>query len=286
MVEEAFRFLAPERGGALLDLTLGLGGHSLAWLERAPPDARVLGVDADPHAVERARTRLAPFGARADLVHASLRRVVEVARERAWPRPRAAILDLGLSSLQIEDDARGFSYRREGPLDMRFDPTDDARPTAAQLLLTTPRRELARQLRELGDEEHADDIAAAIKASLPIETTTQLAKIVKDAYGQRFAKVHPARRVFQVLRILVNDEIEALDEGLRGAIDLLEPGGRVAVISFHSGEDRRVKATLKELARAGTVELLTRRPVRPAFDERVENQRARSAKLRAAEKRA
>src|SRR5262249_5934289 len=129
------------------------------------------------------------------------------------------------------------------------------------------------------------EVAAAIKASLPIETTTRLADVVRRAYGLRQTKVHPARRVFQVLRILVNDEIDAIEEGLRGAIELLEPGGRVAVLSHHSGEDRRVKGVLKELARAGTVASLTRRPLRPKDAERFSNPRARSAKLRAAEKR-
>jgi 16S rRNA (cytosine1402-N4)-methyltransferase len=284
LLEDTMKFLRPEEGGVLLDLTLGLGGHSEAWLSRAPADARLLALDADPTAIERSRPRFEKFGDRVDLVHASLRDVAAVAEKRKWPKVTGALLDLGLSSPQIDEASRGFSYRKLGPLDMRFDPTSDG-PTAGQLLYMLPKRELAEKLRELGDEPYADDIAAAIKSSLPIETTFELANIVKKAYGVRFAKVHPARRVFQVLRILVNDEIEALDAGVRGAIDLLAPGGRICAISFHSGEDRRVKAILKENVRAGVLESLTRRPIRPRFDERVDNQRARSAKLRAAEKR-
>jgi 16S rRNA (cytosine1402-N4)-methyltransferase len=192
-------------------------------------------------------------------------------------------MDLGLSSPQIEESERGFSYRREGPLDMRFDPTSDA-PTAAQLLLTTPRRELSMWLRELGDEPFADEVAQAIKANLPIDSTTKLARVVLEAYGRRPSKTHPARRVFQVLRILVNNELNGLEEGLCAAIELLEPEGRLVVLSYHSGEDRRVKATLKEASRAGLCTTLTRRPLRASWQEIVANQRARSAKLRAAEK--
>lgn len=284
MIEQVLRHLRPEReNGVFYDLTLGLGGHTRAFLERAPASARAFGLDGDPAAIERARERLAPFGARATVVHRNLRELEAAAREGGWPRPTAVLMDLGLSSPQIEEDSRGFSYRREGPLDMRFDPTTGL--SAAQLLLALPSKELARQLRELGDEPMADEIVALIKRRLPVETTTQLAKIVTEAYGDTYSKTHPARRTFQALRILVNDEIGALDQGLRAAIDLLEPGGRIVVLSYHSGEDRRVKALLRDADSLGQVERLTRRPELPRYEERFQNQRARSAKLRAAEKR-
>jgi 16S rRNA (cytosine1402-N4)-methyltransferase len=281
MVEEVLRHLEPARPGSVLyDLTLGLGGHSRAFLERG--GGRVFGLDGDPLAIERARSRLTGFEERVTLVHANLREVGRVAREGSWPRPTAVLLDLGLSSPQIEEPSRGFSYRREGPLDMRFDPTRGA--TAAQLLLSMPTRELAPRLRDLGDEPLAEEIVKLVKRRLPVETTTQLAAIVLEAYGGRYSRVHPARRTFQALRILVNEELEALVEGMNAAIELLEPGGTLVGLSYHSGEDRLVKQVLREASRQGTVERLTRRPERPKEKERWSNQRARSAKLRAARK--
>lgn len=281
MVEEVMRHLDPQRAGSVLyDLTLGLGGHTRAFLERG--GGRAFGLDGDPLAIERSAPRLAEFGDRVTLAHANLREVAQVAREKGWPRPTAVLLDLGLSSPQIEEPARGFSYRREGPLDMRFDPTRGL--TAAQLLLSMPTRELVPKLRDLGDEPHAEEIVKLIKRRLPVETTTQLAAIVREAYGDRYSRVHPARRTFQALRILVNEELEAIVEGLKGAIDLLEPDGRIVALSYHSGEDRLVKGVFRDLSRAGELELLSRRPERPKDKERWTNQRARSAKLRAARK--
>lgn len=281
MVERVLHHLDPKRESSILyDLTLGLGGHTRAFLERG--GSRAYALDGDPLAIERARPRLAEFGDRVTLVHANLREVGRVARDAGWPRPTAVLLDLGLSSPQIEEPSRGFSYRREGPLDMRFDPTRGM--TAAQLLLAMPTRELVPKLRELGDEPHAEEIVKLIKRRLPVETTTQLASIVLEAYGGRFSRVHPARRTFQALRILVNEELETLVEGMKASIDLLEPDGRIVALSYHSGEDRLVKGVLRDLSRAGDVELLTRRPERPTEKERWSNQRARSAKLRAARK--
>jgi 16S rRNA (cytosine1402-N4)-methyltransferase len=286
MVAEVLDWLAPERypEPILYDLTLGLGGHLRAWLERAGPKARAFGLDADPAAVERTAPTLAAFGDRVTLVHAPLREVATVAKERGWPAPTSALLDLGLSSPQIEEDARGFSYRREGPLDMRFDPTRG--PTAADLLLSLTTAELAEKLERLADEPHALEIVKLIKRRLPVETTTQLTAIVLEAYGKRPSRVHPARRLFQALRILVNDELTAIDQGLTDVLELLAPGGRVVTLSFHSGEDRVVKDVLRGAARRGQARRLTRRPVRPTEAECHENQRARSVKLRCSEKRA
>lgn len=286
--EEVLRLLLPgaQEAPVLYDLTLGLGGHLRAFMERAGPAARAFGLDADPLAIERTREGLRAAGGdladRVTLEHASLREVGPVARGRGWPAPTAVLMDLGLSSPQLEEAARGFSYRREGPLDMRFDPTRG--PSAAELLLALPSSELAERLEVLGDEPLAGDIVRLIKRRLPVETTTQLAAIVLEAYGARPSRVHPARRTFQALRMLVNDEVAAVEEGLWDAIELLAPGGRVAVISFHSGEDRAVKEVMRNAVRRGLLRLLTRRPLRPSEAECQANQRARSAKLRGAER--
>lgn len=282
--DEVVDLLAPAAHAApvLYDLTLGLGGHVRAFLERAGPAARAYALDADPLAVERSREALRDLADRVTLVHASLRAVGRVARERGWPPPTAVVMDLGLSSPQIEEAARGFSYRREGPLDMRFDPTTG--PTAAELLMALPSAELAERIEALGDEPLAGEIVRQIKRRLPVETTTQLAAIVLEVYGSRPSRVHPARRTFQALRMLVNDELAAVEEGLWDAVELLAPGGRVAVISFHSGEDRVVKETLRQAARRGLLRVLTRRPIRPAEAECLANPRARSAKLRGGER--
>lgn len=292
MLDEVLEHLLPPgRAGApvLYDLTLGLGGHLRAFLERAP-EARAFGLDADPLAIERTRRALdatspgAPggLGARATLEHASLREVGRVARERGWPAPTAVLMDLGLSSPQIEQASRGFSYRREGPLDMRFDPTQGM--TASDLLHALPSAELAEKIAVLGDEPHAMDIVRLIKRRLPVETTTQLAAIVLEAYGRRQSRVHPARRIFQALRMMVNDEVAAIEEGVWDSIELLAPGGRLGVISFHSGEDRAVKDVMRNGARRGLLKIVTRRPARPGERECFQNQRARSAKLRVGER--
>ncbi len=281
MVAEVMRHLDPSREGAVLyDLTLGMGGHSRAFLERG--QGRVFGLDGDPVAIERSTERLKEFGDRVTLAHANLREVATVARERGWPRPTGVLMDLGVSSPQIDEAARGFSYRREGPLDMRMDPTRGM--TAAQLLLALPTKELTAKIKELGDEPRAEEIVKLVKRRLPVETTTQLAAIVLEAYRGYDSRVHPARRTFQALRILVNEELETLVEGLEASVELLVPEGRVVALSYHSGEDRLVKRVLRDLSREGRVELLTRRPERPTEKERWSNQRARSAKLRAARK--
>lgn len=283
MLEEVLRLARPEQPGALLwDLTLGLGGHARAFLERGAPHARLRGLDADPSAVARTGERLAAFADRIELVHAPLREVGRVADERGWPAPSAVLMDLGVSSPQIDEAGRGFSYRQEGPLDMRFDPTRGS--TAAELLCALPSRELATRIEELGDEPMAGEIVRLIKRNLPVETTTRLAELVLEAYGDQPSRTHPARRTFQALRILVNDELGAIADGLEGALARLGPGGRLITLTYHSGEDRVVKGVLRQAVRAGRVHDLTRRPLRPRDAEAFQNQRARSAKLRAVER--
>lgn len=288
MVEETFDLLLRRPSGEaagvapiFYDLTLGLGGHTKAFLDRCP-DGRAYGLDGDPTAIERAGRVLAPYGDRSTRAHVNLRDVARAAKELGWPRPTAVLMDLGLSSPQVDEASRGFSYRQDGPLDMRFDPTQG--PTANDLLHMLPTSKLAEEIERLGDEPLAPQIARLIKRNLPVDTTHKLARLVLEAYGKTPSRVHPARRTFQALRILVNDELGAVEAGLEGALELLVPGGRVAVLSYHSGEDRPVKALMKAWARGGRAELLTRRPVRPTDREAFSNPRARSAKLRGAQR--
>jgi 16S rRNA (cytosine1402-N4)-methyltransferase len=266
----------------LYDLTVGLGGHARAFLERATPDARVFGIDGDPRAIELAEDRLSSFMDRVTLLHSSLHDLEETVSLLDWPKPRIVLMDVGLSSAQIEDPERGMSYRIDGPLDMRFDPTRGE--SAAEYLLRTPAKELAHVLRLYADEPHADRVARRIRESLPITTTFQLAKAVLEAYGGRKSKLHPARRVFQAIRIAVNKEIESLDAGLQAALKLVLPGGRIIAICYHSLEDRLVKHTFREVAKNGPYCLITKRPIMAEKSEVWENPRARSAKLRVIEK--
>lgn len=284
MLDEVCAYFLQEsavRPVVLYDLTLGLGGHTAGILAKEP-GARAYCLDADPLAVERSAPKLAQFKDRVTLHHASLREVRRVATEQGWPRPTAVLMDFGLSSPQVDEAARGFSYRHDGPLDMRFDPTQGM--TAADLLHSLPTVELARLLELHGDEPLAYEIAKKIKRHLPVTTTKQLAGLVLEAYGKTPSRVHPARRTFQALRILVNDEITAVEEAVEAAIDLLVPGGRLVTLTYHSGEDRPVKQLMRIAARANKAKLLTRRPGRPTETEAFYNPRARSAKLRAVER--
>ena len=288
-------FLAVRPGGVYIDGTVGGGGHAEAILESSAPDGRLLGLDRDPGALEAAGERLARFGGRAVLRHGSFARLAALAE--GFAPADGVLLDLGLSSLQLADPARGFAFSREGPLDMRFDPTAPG-PTAADLVNGLPVKELAALLYRYGEERQAGRIAEAIVAARPLETTRQLAEVIERAVGRR-GRIHPATRTFQALRIAVNKELEALEAALPQAVDLLRPGGRLVVISFHSLEDRIVKRFLRRESRdcicppetpvctcghTAQLRLLTRKPVRPDPEEVERNPRARSARLRAAER--
>lgn len=302
LLTEVVALLAPERGGLFVDATLGLGGHSEALLD-ASPDVRVLGLDRDPEALRRATERLARFGARFRAAHANFKEVARVMSE-AGERDAAGLLaDLGVSSLQFDTAERGFSFRHDAPLDMRMDASGEDE-TAAELLARLPEEEIANVIYEYGEERRSRRIARWIverrERGEPIEKTTELAELVARAVGhKRGERIHPATRTFQALRIAVNRELEGLAEFLERAVDLLQPAGRLAVISFHSLEDRVVKRTLQRLAgkcecdprlpvcncgARRAVELLTRRPVVPTPEEAEDNPRARSAKLRACQK--
>lgn len=280
MVGEVLRFLAPGPGKLVVDATVGTGGHAEAILERG---AELLGIDRDPWALEVARRRLARFGGRCRLVRGNYRHLERILGEQGIGEVDGVLFDLGMSSFQLGDPGRGFSFLREGPLDMRMDPSQPL--TAHEIVNRWPEREIARILREYGEERYARRIARAIVRARPLRTTTELASLVARCYPPGRHRIHPATRTFQALRIAVNDELAALREGLLAAIRVLRPGGVVVVISFHSLEDRIVKRTFRQRWIADEVEILTKKPLTPSPEEVGRNPRARSARLRAARKR-
>lgn len=283
-----------------MDGTVGGGGHAAGLLEAAGPRARLLGLDADPDALAVARQVLARFGERVRLVNENFRHLAEVAREAGFVPADGVLLDLGVSSMQLERSPRGFSFQRDAPLDMRFDPRQPT--TAADIVNGADERELRKMLYEYGNERNAARIARAIvqrRAARRIETTTDLARIVVDVVGPHRRGIHPATRTFQALRIAVNQELDSLREALPQAVDILARGGRLAVISFHSLEDRIVKEFMRREAsecvcppglpacvcgREPILRLVNRKPITPTPEEVARNPRARSAKLRVAEK--
>jgi 16S rRNA (cytosine1402-N4)-methyltransferase len=285
LTAEAMSYLAPARGGIFVDCTVGLGGHTRALLEGGA--SRVIGLDRDADALARAASMLAPFGERVELVHADYRAVAEVLAARGISTIDGALADLGVSSMQLDAPGRGFSFRRDEPLDMRMDRSGG--PTAADLMKAADEATLARMIFEFGEERHSRRIAHAIvdaRRHHPIVTTGRLAEIVRRAVPTRgWQRIDPATRTFQALRIWVNRELESMDAFLKALVALLREGGRIVVISFHSLEDRIVKHTLRALERVeAAVRVLTKRPVMPAEEEVARNPRARSAKLRAAER--
>ena len=313
LVEEALRYLAPERGGLYVDATVGLGGHAEALLEAAP-GASLLGIDRDPRALERAGRRLARFGDRARLVEGRFSELRELlARaEGAAARPAGILADLGVSSLQLDTPERGFSFRFDAPLDMRM---GSGGPTAGEIVNRYAEADLARIFKDYGEERQARRIARALAAArteAPIDTTRRLRELILEAKGRapgrpsgggggprREGRVDPVTRVFQALRIEVNRELAELERFVDEAARLLAEDGRVVVISYHSLEDRIVKNTLRDLARgeidevtgrpraeSRILEVLTRKPVRPSPAEVAANPRSRSARLRAAVRRA
>jgi 16S rRNA (cytosine1402-N4)-methyltransferase len=285
MVAETIDLLAPSRGGLFVDCTVGLGGHARALLEAGA--SRVLGLDRDPEALQIARERLADLSDRIDLVHADYRELGRVLDERQIPGIAGALADLGVSSMQLDAEGRGFSFRRDEPLDMRMDQSQG--PTAADLLKTVGEEDLANVIFEYGEERFSRRIARAIVTARDagaIATTGQLAQIVRRAVPKKgYQRIDPATRTFQALRIWVNRELEGLDAFLAEACTRLLAGARLAVITFHSLEDRIVKHVFRALAQGQqALRILTKRPVVPADAEVNRNPRARSAKLRAIER--
>jgi 16S rRNA (cytosine1402-N4)-methyltransferase len=300
LLAEVLAQLDPREGGRFLDGTVGAGGHAEAILERTGPSGRLIGLDVDPAALAEARLVLARFGERAVLVRSNFALLDVVAREHGLAPLDGILLDLGLSSLQLADERRGFSFRAEGPLDMRADP--DLSVTAADIVNSWDERELRSAFGELGEETEAGRVAAAIarrRTSEPFLSADDLGRFVAGVKTQRRRGIDPATRVFQALRIAVNHELENLQQGLGAAMRALRPGGRLAVISFHSLEDRITKQFFVRESRdcicpphlptcvcghrAG-LRVVTRRPLRADSAEVARNPRARSAVLRISEK--
>jgi len=302
LLDQVVALLAPRSDGIYVDATLGAGGHAEALLAASAPLGRLIGIDRDAQALDGARQRLERHTGRFSALRGDHGRLREVLAAHGAFAVDGILFDLGLSSMQVDDAERGFSFRHDGPLDMRMDPASGT--TAAELVARLGRSELERLLREFGEEHRAGAIARAIereRAVRPLTRTRQLAELVERVLGPRAraARIHPATRTFQALRIAVNGEVRDLRRTITEAVSLLRRGGRIVVISYHSLEDREVKLAFRELAHRCTcpptlplcvcgkenvLRVLTSRPVRPERDEVERNPRSRSAKLRAAER--
>ena len=297
LLHESVHNLAVRPGGVYVDCTVGEGGHASAILQAAMPGGQLLGIDLDSHALERARRRLQQFGSSFAFAKGNYSQVTQLVDALEFPKPDGILMDLGLSSFQLESVGRGFSFQREEPLDMRFDP--QAPSTAAQILNSYRINELTQIISRYGEERRARAIARAVVRRRPISTTTELADLIMNVYGGRRGGIHPATRTFQALRIAVNSELDNLKTGLQQVIALLKPGGRLVVISYHSLEDRIVKETLVRETKAcicppeipvcecghePTLKIISRRIVTASPEEVKNNRRSRSARMRVAER--
>jgi 16S rRNA (cytosine1402-N4)-methyltransferase len=297
LYHEIILALRPRSPGFYVDGTVGAGGHAWGILEASSPEGRLLGLDLDPQALELANQRLINYGPRAVLVQASYTTLADQVHRLGWPQVDGIVLDLGVSSMQLDTPERGFSFQTHGPLDMRFGPQQPLQ--AADLVNTLPEADLADLLWRYGDEPQSRRIARAMILARPHSTTTGLAEVISKAVGGRKGRNHPATRTFQALRIAVNQELQSLEAVLPKALEILVPGGRLAIISFHSLEDRLVKQYFRRESRdcicppeqlictcghkASIIEI-TRHPINPGAEETNQNPRARSAHLRVAEK--
>ncbi len=296
---ETLAVLKPAAGGLFIDATLGIGGHTEAILETAET-TRVIGIDQDKNALRLANERLEKFGERFNSFHANFSKIKSVLAKTEFENADGILADLGVSSLQFDDAERGFSFRFDAPLDMRMN-ADSDEETAAELLKRLSEEEIANVIYQFGEERFSRRIARRIvekrKAGTPVETTRELADLIERAIGRgKKDKIHPATKTFQALRIAVNNELEILDDFIRDAVDILKTGGRLAIITFHSLEDRIVKQTFQKLAgkcfcpprlpkcvcgAEKKIEILTKKPIVPGEIEIEQNPRSRSAKLRA-----
>ena len=297
LYKEIIHALQPHSGGRYVDGTLGAGGHARGIMEASAPDGQLLGLDVDPQALAIARRLLAPYEHRIHLVQASYTSLSAQLTQLAWEAVDGIVLDLGASSMQFDTAERGFSFLQDAPLDMRFGP--HALQTAADLVNRCSERELADLIYQYGEERDSRKIARAIVKARPIHTTRELVAAIEAVSPRRGDRVHPATRTFQALRIAVNEELDSIETVLPQAVDALKPGGRLAVISFHSLEDRIVKDFFREQSKdrvnppyeqiyeeesKATLKEVNRKPIVPSDEEIKSNPRARSAKLRIAEK--
>lgn len=298
LLDEVIGGLQVAPGGRYVDATVGAGGHTRGILKASDPDGKVLGLDRDPGALDVARDGLASYRGRFQLVHASFADLEEAVEAHGFVPADGVLFDLGLSSLQLRDPDRGFSFLADGPLDMRFDPTSGG-PTAAELVNNLTSEDLADILYEYGEEGQARRIAEALVEARPLHTTREAAEVIEGAVGRRRGRLHPATLTFQALRIAVNGELQALKAALPQAVAVLGPGGRLAVIAFHSLEDRIVKRFMRRESKdcvcprelpictcehEASLNVITRKPLRPTEEEVAKNPRSRSARLRVAER--
>ncbi|MFN3490918.1 MAG: 16S rRNA (cytosine(1402)-N(4))-methyltransferase RsmH [Anaerolineales bacterium] len=297
LYQEIIHALQPRNGGRYVDGTVGAGGHARGILEACAPDGHLLGLDVDSNALAIARENLAPYEGRIHLVQASHITLSKQLQKLQWNAIDGIVLDLGASSMQFDNPERGFSFMQDGPLDMRFG--INAKMTAEEIINTFDEKELADIIFKYGEDRNARKIAKAIVMNRPLHSTGQLAAVIEKASPRRGDKTHPATQTFQALRIIVNDELDAVEKTLPQAISSLKSGGRCAVISFHSLEDRIVKEYFREQSkelvnppyekiyqeeRQAVVKIINKKPITPAEEEINENPRARSAKLRVIEK--
>ncbi len=297
LYNEIIHLLQPHQSGRYVDCTVGAGGHAWGILESSVPDGLLLGFDLDTHALQLARTHLESFGDRVSLVHSSFTNLTKELDAMGWQKVDGILLDLGVSSMQLDIPERGFSFRDDSVLDMRFDLRNPVR--AIDLVNKLPEEELADLLYTFGEEKRSRQVARAIIQARPLETTRQLASVVAKSTRSGKSRMHPATRTFQALRIAVNQELDALREVLPQAIDSLNHEGRLAVISYHSLEDRIVKhyflgegkdcicppkQPICDCGHQASIRIITKRPIRPQNGEIERNPRARSARLRVVEK--
>lgn len=297
LYQQVMNALAPEKGSLFLDGTLGAGGHAKGILQASTPHGQLLGLDRDAEAMKMARQRLRAYKDRLILRQASYRNAPDILDQVGWKRVNGILLDLGVSSMQIDQPQRGFSFMEDGPLDMRFD--QDQEVTAADILNSLEEPELVSIIWEYGEERYSRQIARAIVDARPIQTTRDLARLVQSVVPGHGSQIHPATRTFQALRIATNEELEVLSTALPELLNRLAPAGRIAIISFHSLEDRIVKQYFKKessdclcppkqpvctCGHQASIKVLTKKPVRPDKHEIEHNPRARSARLRVAEK--
>jgi 16S rRNA (cytosine1402-N4)-methyltransferase len=297
LLDEVIAALQPRRGDYFVDCTIGLGGHAAAILEGISPSGRVLGIDADPEAIKASQDRLSAYGKAVTLVNDNFVNLEAICRRYHFHPVDGILLDLGVSSLQLDTAERGFSFHLDAPLDMRFDPGQGL--IASDIVNRFSEQELAKLIERYGEERHSRRIARHIVQNRPVATTVELARLVEQVLGGKRARIHPATRTFMALRIAVNSELQNLELALKQTPNLLRPGGRLTVISYHSLEDRIVKQFMRYAAssclcppgtivcRCGhvpTLKLISRKVIKPTSLEIESNPRSRSAKLRIAER--